>query len=556
MRSPTTNEKIAKGTSSPTRDVFETDGDTTEEPKAIEGAPDAPYLTGLKLLLVMTGLTVVMLLAMLDMVIISTAIPQITSDFHRLEDVGWYVGAYQLAAATVQPLTGKLYTYFSTKWTYLCFFLVFELGSVLCGAANSSTMLIVGRAVAGLGCSGIANGTLTVLVGAFTPERRPLYTAIAMGVSQIGIVMGPLLGGAFTEHVSWRWCFYINLPLGGLAAVFLTFIHIPDQTVKPPVSLALLRRLLPVFDLTGFALFAPAAIMFLLALQFGSGEYGWSSSEVIGLFCGAAVTFALFLFWEYGMGDDGMIPLPMIRQRVVWTSCLNMACLMTATMVGSSFMPIYFQSVKGLSPTMSGVYMLGSILSQVIFVVLSGALVTKFGYYTPWALFAAAGTAIGCGLISTWSTSSGLGMIIGFQVVYGIRGSGIQIGIIAIQNFLPPSQTAVGNSTLVFFQNLFSAIFVTIANTIFQSTLRSEITTYVPSVNPEAAIAAGGSADAVRKLAPPGSPELAAVLEAYLAGFRNVLFMLIGVCIVAFLSAFGMGWVDLRKKKEVGKSEA
>ena len=114
--------------------------------------------------------------------------------------------------------------------------------------------------------------------------------------------------------------------------------------------------------------------MLLLALQFGPDTYGWSSSQVIGLFCGAAATFVLFLFWEHHMGDNAMIPLRMIRQRVMWTSCLNTALLLTASIGGSSFMPIYFQSVKGLTPTMSGVYMLSSILSQVLFVLLSGAL--------------------------------------------------------------------------------------------------------------------------------------------------------------------------------------
>ncbi|KAI5462858.1 MFS multidrug transporter-like protein, partial [Mariannaea sp. PMI_226] len=507
---------------------------------------DPQYIAGFKLLLVMTGLTVVMLLVMLDMSIISTAIPQITSDFHRLEDVGWYLGAYQLAAATVQPLTGKLYTYFSTKWIYLGCLLIFEIGSVICGAASSSVMLIVGRAIAGLGCAGISNGTLTVIVGAISPEKRPCKN-IHQTVSQIGIVMGPVLGGLFTEHATWRWCFYINLPFGGLAALFLTFINIPDQTAKAHVSRALLRKLLPSFDLAGFALFAPAIIMFLLALQFGAGSYGWDSSQVIGLFCGAAALFIVFLYWEHRMGDQAMIPLALVGQRVMWTSCVNVGFLMSATIGASSFMPIYLQSVKGLSPTMSGVHMLASILSSIVFVLISGSLVTKLGYYIPWALVACAGTAIGCGLISMWSPSSGLGEIIGYQVVYGIRGCGIQIGFVAIQHFLPPAQTAVGTSALVFFQNLSSAVFITIANAIFQSSLISEITKNVPSISPAQAIAAGGSARAVRSLAPPGSIELQRIFEAYSKSFSHVFYLLVGLSVVAFLAAFGMGWVDLRK---------
>lgn len=174
--------------------------------------------------------------------------------------------------------------------------------------------------------------------------------------------------------MTWRWCFYINLPLGGLAGVFLAFLHVPDQTVKPQVSFKLLGEVLPQLDLVGFAIFAPAAIMFLLALQFGSSEYPWNSSTVIGLFVGAGVAFPIFLYWEYRAGDKAMIPFSMVRRRVVWVSALQFASLMTSVFVGAQFFPIYFQSVKGVGPTLSGVYMLPNILSSVLFVIVSGVL--------------------------------------------------------------------------------------------------------------------------------------------------------------------------------------
>ena len=193
-------------------------------------------------------------------------------------------------------------------------------------------------------------------------------------MGQLGIILGPLLGGLFTEHVTWRWCFYINLPLGGVAGLFMVLVTIPDQTTKQTPSLAYVRSLLPYFDLTGFALFAPASIMFLMALQFGSGDYGWNSSQVIGLFCGAGVTAVIFVLWERRMGNDAMIPLPMVRQKIVWSSSVSYALLMTSIIVGSNFIPIFLQSIKGLSPAMSGVYMLASIIPQLILTVISGAL--------------------------------------------------------------------------------------------------------------------------------------------------------------------------------------
>lgn len=366
--------------------------------------------------------------------------------------------------------------------------------------------------------------------------------------------------------------FYINLPLGGLAAVLIILTDIPEQTPKRPATLAYIRTLIPTFDLAGFVLFAPASIMLLLALQFGSGDYGWKSSQVIGLFCGAGVTAAIFVYWERRMGDDAMIPLPMVRQRVVWSSALNFALLMLAVIVGSNFLPIYLQSVKGLSPTMSGVYMLASILTQIIFIFLAGGLVTKLGYYIGWAIFSCVVTAIGCGLIATWRPDTGLGKIIGYQILLGARGAGMQMvsrwrftkrgfvnganqvaqGVVAIQATLPRKMAAVGNSFLVFCQNIFGAIFITVANTIFQESLRSDISSSVPGISPEAAIAAGGSSQAVRALAPAG-PIRDGLLDAYTNGFNKVFYMLAATSCVAFAVSFGMGWVDLRTKVQQPK---
>jgi hypothetical protein len=176
-------------------------------------------------------------------------------------------------------------------------------------------------------------------------------------------------------HYLTRSGFYINLPVGGLAALLIIFAKIRTNVEKPPVTLNLLRNLLPKLDLFGFLLFTPAAITFLMALQFGSGsEYEWDSGEVIGLFCCAGAMALLFLAWEWHKGMAAMIPLPVVTMRRIWTSSLNYGFVMSATIAASSFMPIYFQSVRNLSPTMSGVYMLGSILPQIVFVVASGAI--------------------------------------------------------------------------------------------------------------------------------------------------------------------------------------
>lgn len=271
-------------------------------------------------------------------------------------------------------MSGKLYTHFSIKLVYLAFVFTFELGSLICGAASSSVILIVGRAVAGLGASGLFNGAVTTLMGAVPREKSPMYTGIFLGISQMGLISGPLVGGALTEHATWRWCFYMNLPIGFVAAAFVVLIPISEAKTKASFSRALIRTVIPDLDLVGFACFVPAALMLLMALQFGSGNtFSWNSSKIIGLFCGAGAMAIIFIFWERRMGDKAMIPCALFRQRIVWTSCIHGSSVTCSAMVMSNWLPTYFQAIRGEGPTLSGVHVLPSVLSQLLLVVVSGA---------------------------------------------------------------------------------------------------------------------------------------------------------------------------------------
>lgn len=235
-------------------------------------------------------------------------------------------------------------------------------------------MFIGGRVAAGLGAAGIFNGGFTIISSAVPLDKSPLYTGILAGFTQLGIVAGPLIGGALTESVNWRWCFYINLPVGGIAAALFVFIPIPEIKKKDAFSMVLVKKVLPELDLVGFLLFAPAAVMFLMALQFGSGNtYAWNGATIIGLICGAGVTALVFIAWESRMGDRAMIPGNMLRMRIVWTSCVFGSALMCCSIVASNWLPTYFQAVKGEGPTLSGVHILPSILSALLFVVITGA---------------------------------------------------------------------------------------------------------------------------------------------------------------------------------------
>ncbi|KAI1259418.1 major facilitator superfamily domain-containing protein [Xylariaceae sp. FL1019] len=540
--------------------------ESEQEPKNVsaprelkEGDELGEYVEGWKLWSLLLSTSLTFFLVLLDSSILSTAIPRITTELHALADQGWYTGAYQLSSSVLQPISGKIYTYFNTKWVYLAFFVVFEVGSLLCGVATSSTFFIIGRAIAGIGVSGLQNGALSLCAGAVPLQKRPFYLGLLIGIGQLGIVLGPLIGGALTDYVSWRWCFYINLPVGGVAFFLMTFIHAPEQIVKAPFSMGHVRRSLPKFDLFGFALFAPFAIMLLLALQFGTEqEYAWNSSVNIGLFAGAGVSLILFVLWEWHTGDNAIIPFSMLRTRIVWGSTMYYWPLIACIFVGTQYIPIYFQSVKGASPILSGVYLLPSILSQLFFLIASGILIQKVGYYLPFAVVAGAGAVVASALLSTLQPGSSTGEWIGYQIIFGLRGCGIQVAVIAIQNALPPAQSQIGLAFTVFCQNFAAAVFVVVGNTIFTQGLTEQVTKLVtpldPRVTPAVVLAAGSSAEGIRSLFPGGGEGLDALLTAYSNAFDLICYLMVGLAAISFIFSFFSGWVNLKKKQE-GKDE-
>ncbi|PQE10900.1 MFS multidrug transporter protein [Rutstroemia sp. NJR-2017a WRK4] len=456
-------------------------GSSPEEAVVTRDGEDE-YITGVKLWLVLGSITLTCFLALLDTTIVATAIPRITNHFHSLDDVGWYGSAYLLCntevlqqqgpyllnhSCSLQPLSGKLYTYFSSKYTFLTFVFLFELGSLLCGVAVSSNMLIVGRAVAGMGSSGLMNGAMTILTNSLPIEKRPKLGA------QVAIAIGPVIGGALTQYANWRWCFYINLPCGLCIAAFMFFIEIPQRLHSSTAMLKPLQRIQHL-DLLGFGLFAPAIVQFLLALEWGGITYPWSSSHVIGLFVGSFFTLLLFLYREYRVGDEAMIPFSMVKILPVWTSCLVYMLSMGVVVSVSYYLPIYFQAVRDVSPTLSGVYTLPMILSSMLAAVFSGWGVQKIQYYIPFVIVASVLTTISYGLLSTLTPFSSAGKWAGYQIIGGIgRGLSIQMPLIAIQNNLTPDLIPIGTTLLMFCQYFGGTLSLSFSQTAFTTSLRN-----------------------------------------------------------------------------------
>lgn len=312
-------------------EVKEKDATTTD----ITGAPtedeepedESKYLSGLKLWTLSFGLCLTTFVIALDNTIIATAIPKITSVFNSLEDVGWYGSSYLLTTTSLQPSFGKVYTYFDVKYTYLIALVIFEVGSVICAAATSSPMFIIGRAIAGAGAAALYSGGMTIIGFSVPLRKRAIYIAALSSMFGIASVVGPILGGAFTDRLSWRWCFWINLPFGGisLAVVFFFFSNPERKYNHIPI-----KERLKNIDMAGAVFLICAIVSLLLALQWGGFTYPWSNSKVWGTLLGFGLIIAVFIVIQFYQGDKATIPVRVFKQRTILVSCVFSALLSMA----------------------------------------------------------------------------------------------------------------------------------------------------------------------------------------------------------------------------------
>ena len=342
--------------------------------------------------------------------------------------------SFFLTLASFQGTWGKAYKYFPMKPSFLLAIGIFELGSLISGVAQNSVTLIVGRAIAGCGGAGIAAGAYTLVALSAPPKKRPAYTGLVGATYGVAAVVGPLLGGVFTEKVSWRWAFYVNLPIGGLAAGIVLFtLKVPESVQAKDLEVSLKEKILQM-DLLGMVTIVCAALCFILALEWGGVTRAWNDGSVIGTLVGCTVLLALFGILEWHLGERAFLQGRLIRKRIIFVACVFVIFLSGAFFTLVYYLPIYFQSVSGVSPLESGTRNLGIIVSISICTILSGGMITIFGHFVPWMIVGAAIATLGAGLIFTLKIGSPSSHWIGYQVLAGIGlGAGFQIPIIVAQ---------------------------------------------------------------------------------------------------------------------------
>ncbi|KAI1448776.1 MFS general substrate transporter [Annulohypoxylon stygium] len=526
----------------------------TQEPLSDESSPQTPttvvesadqkdtFLQGIPLLLLTIGLSLVVFLISIDRTIITTAIPFITSEFQSTADIGWYGSSYLLTACAFQPVFGRVFTLFNPKWAYLISMFVFEIGSTISGFAPSSPALIIGRAIAGFGSAGILTGSFVIVATAVPLNVRPIYTAVVGLMFGVGATVGPLIGGVFTDLVTWRWCFWINLPVGAVTIIVMILVYHPRPHDGPRPSF--FERLIKL-DLIGNVILLGSAVMLFLALEYTLTGTAWASVEIIALLCGAAVMAIIFVCWLWYKKDGALIPPAIAQQRTVAASCLMAFFTYGALLIHTYFLPIWFQAILGYSAIESGVAMIPYFVANALFSVFSGIFVSVVGYFTPPAILGSAIGTVGCGIITLFYPGMSTAMWIGFEILASAGfGMSIQQGFTAVQTVLAPEDLAVGTASVVASQSLGGAVFISVGNSVFQSRLEALVReTDIPGLDVRKVISAG--AVAFRNVVP--ADELPALLAQYDAALHTVLVVAVPLGACAFLACCALQWKSVKK---------
>jgi EmrB/QacA subfamily drug resistance transporter len=387
-----------------------------------------------RVLAIYGAIMLALLLAALDQTIVATALPRIVTDLGGFTSYSWVITAYVLAAAVTVPLYGKLGDIYGRRALYIVAISIFLVGSALCGLAQSLGELVAFRVVQGMGAGGLfalAHATIGVII---PPRERGRYQGLIGSTFAAGSIIGPALGGLIVDHASWRWVFYVNLPVGAVALAVIA-IAIPKRTQRREHSL----------DLLGAALLAAGASSFLLGLVWGGQEHPWSSAQVLGAFAAAAALLTAFAFVER-RAEEPILPFEFLRRPTVAAGVAAIG-LSAMAMVGTiAFVPLFVQGVIGTSATSSGVVLTPFMLGAVIASAISGQWITKSGHYRPNALVGPVVLGLGLFLLSRMGTSTTNAEAAAYMVIAGVGlGLMMQVFVIAVQNEVPTR--AMGSAT-------------------------------------------------------------------------------------------------------------
>ncbi|KAH8905813.1 hypothetical protein BR93DRAFT_860981, partial [Coniochaeta sp. PMI_546] len=448
--------------------------------------------TRLETTLIIAALASALFLAALDVTIVTVAIPTIAEQFNSTAGYTWIGSAYLLANAAAAPVWGKISDIWGRKPILLCAVAVFWVGSLLSAVSVSMAMLIASRAIQGIGGGGIVILVNICISDLFSMRRRGVYFGVMGLVWAVAGGVGPIIGGVFTDKVTWRWCFYVNLPISGVGMLILTFV-LKLQNPRTPI-----RAGLAAVDWLGVVTIVGGTLMFLLGLEFGGVTFPWTSPTVICLIVFGVLVSGVFVIIEWKVAKYPIIPMRLFKVRSNVASLAASACHGFVFISASYYLPLYFQAVLGASPLLSGVYVLPFTISLAVTSSATGIFIRKTGKYLPCIIFGMAVMTLGFGLFLDLGPTANWAKIVLFQLVAGIGvGPNFQSPLISLQTTVAPRDIASATATFGFIRQLATSVSVVIGGVVFQNEMQKQYPALLAELGPDTAnLLSGGNAGA------------------------------------------------------------
>ncbi|MHB1864541.1 MAG: MDR family MFS transporter [Candidatus Saccharimonadales bacterium] len=506
----------------------------------MEQAQEHRERTHEEIMVVIVALGLAMLLAALDQTIVATALPRIATDLHGLNKLAWVATAYLMTSAISTPLYGKISDQFGRKKIFMFSIVLFLIGSALCGQSRNMDELVAFRALQGIGAGGLMSLSMTIVGDVVSPRQRGKYLGYFGAVFAISSVAGPLLGGFFTDSLSWRWVFYINVPIGVLALIVIaTRLHLPVRKSDKKI------------DYIGGVLLAASVVPIILATVWGGVTYPWGSLTIISMFAGGIIAAAAFALWEI-KAPEAIIPTHLFKNDIFSVSVILSLLAGIALFASILFIPEYQQIVRGYSAVKSGLLLLPLVAGMLSALVVSGRLITKWGHYRIFPIMGTLITAFGVWLFSHLTLKTSQLELSIWMVIVGLGvGMFLQVMTLAVQNAVPRDELGVATASATFFRSMGS----TLGGAIFGAILTNRLTYHLKQLLPHTSLRAnttnlsssvetGATPTFINKLPASISHD---IYQAFVLSFHDMFLLAVPVLLLAFIASLLLRETPLRE---------